>query len=767
MLGIHQYLWRLIPANPILLRVVETGGKRRRDLFIRCGYLGLLVAFVVLSLMSGSGDGGGGSLASLAKKSAALFEKMSYLQLGLVALLAPVFTAGAITQEKDSQTYDILLATPLTNGQIVLGSLLSRLFFVVALLVSGIPVFSITQIFGGVAIKSIVLSFLIAAATAFATGALAMAIATFKVGTRRTIFSFYLFIVVYMAGGIVLDQFPRFQVDGPTNVTKVAEAPVQSPSDDAGDGTSGGAATPAAGKSSPATPAAPVSSAGRAHISWFTGLNPFLALRVLFRSPDYAPPAFEDLPANLKGWPVGSYLSNPAGFYITFMFAFGLVLVTPSIVLLRRMAMSTTSVKTLILQRLKLSTGDRTRKPRVVWSNPIAWREAKTKASAARATMLRYGFIAAGLLVAGYLVVQYATTSVSPRAISGGSYDAKGQTLTVPPLQAGDKTERLYVLSAPRTEVTVAEAGGGDKRTFDLRDLTAPLEVIGFTTYAQGDPAVAQDYYLRRMVESRGVGKVLKSIELRPATRGIDLGMLRKYLLGACAVEFAVILLIVTNAAASTVTREKEDGTLDLLLSSPITSRYYIWGKLRGLVSFVLPLVAVPVASVAAFLVYDALRALGSGGSDALFQWTVFPEAVVLLPAMLVIVCAFAAILGMQMSLRCRTTVTAVMASVGIVVGVCAGMGWCGYSFLKGNSGQIALAVGSFSPFTLMQMLIDPYGSGDHFGLPGSTDSTASDGRLLVGIFTCIAVAAYVGIVWNMYTGMVKNFDMTIRKQAR
>jgi ABC-type Na+ efflux pump permease subunit len=59
-----------------------------------------------------------------------------------------------------------------------------------------------------------------------------------------------------------------------------------------------------------------------------------------------------------------------------------------------------------------------------------------------------------------------------------------------------------------------------------------------------------------------------------------------------------VILLIVTNAAASTVTREKEDGSLDLLLTTPITSRYYIWGKLRGLVSYVLPLVAVPVSSV-------------------------------------------------------------------------------------------------------------------------------------------------------------------------
>src|SRR4029077_11335029 len=100
------------------------------------------------------------------------------------------------------------------NGQIILGSLLSRLFFVVSLLVSGIPVFSITQIFGGVAIRSIALSFGIATATAFVTGAVAMAIATFKVGTRRTIFSFYLFIVAYLVGMALLDRGPAVQVQG-------------------------------------------------------------------------------------------------------------------------------------------------------------------------------------------------------------------------------------------------------------------------------------------------------------------------------------------------------------------------------------------------------------------------------------------------------------------------------------------------------------------------------------------------------------------------
>src|SRR5256714_402356 len=330
MLGITDYLWRLLPGNPILLRVVEAGGKRRRDLFIRCGYLGLLVFIVIFSLLAGGGQTTGSqSLSDLAKVSASLFQRLSYLQLALVALLSPIFTAGAITQEKDSQTYDILLATPLTNGQIVLGSLLSRVFFVVALLISGVPIFPITQVSGGVAIRSIVLSFLIAAATAFVTGALAMAIAVFKVGTRRTIFSFYLFIVLYLVGLYLLDQLDFFH-------------PFIDSKDPSKRGT-----------------------------SWFTGIHPFLALRAVFNDKTYLPPNLGDLPQGLKWWPLGYYLSNPAGFYVSFMFFLSFVLVTPSIVLLRRLAQSSGTIKMWLLQKLHLSTGDRTRKPRSVWSNPI------------------------------------------------------------------------------------------------------------------------------------------------------------------------------------------------------------------------------------------------------------------------------------------------------------------------------------------------------------------------------------------------------------
>jgi ABC-type transport system involved in multi-copper enzyme maturation permease subunit len=703
MLGFSDYFWRLLPANPILLRVVETGGKRKRDLFIRCGYLGLLITLVIFSLITSNNSISGTSLADLAKESGNIFQGMSYLQLGLVALLAPIFTAGAITQEKDNQTYDILLATPLTNAQIVLGSLMSRLFFVIALLVSGIPIFSITQIFGGVAIRSIILSFLIAAATAIVTGALAMAIATFKVGTRRTIFSFYMFVVIYLVGTFLLDRLDFFHVRLLDPQTGGVSSDLSS-------------------------------------TSWLTALNPFLALRAIFHDRSYLPPAVARLPESLRDWPFGWMLSSPTSFYISLMFSLSLILVLPSAILLRRMAQSTVSPKAWVLQKLHVATADRRRKPRGVWNNPIAWREAKTKASAARASFLRYGFIIAGLVGALAMVVMFAQKKDIQQFITPGSYNAADQTIYI----TGGQGAGTYAVDPNITKITL---NGKDASLPALSD-----------KYVVKSPPAVQLY---------GKKRILVSLDLADVPRTLSAKEARSYLLGAVLLEFAVILLIVTNTAASTVTREKEDGTLDLLLSTPITSRYYIWGKLRGLVSFMLPLVAIPIASILMFVIYDFLRLLGGSGSQS-FEWIVFPESVLILPGMMIIVVAFASIMGMQMSLKLRTTVRAVMGSVGIVLGICGALSWCGYQFITTRAGEnIGLVFAAFSPFTLITILLDPYNYGGRMFANGADPSEIMTARIIVLVFSWIATAGYAAAVWALYKSMVKNFDMTIRKQSR
>src|SRR6185503_17200173 len=345
------------------------------------------------------------------------------------------------------------------------------------------------------------------------------------------------------------------------------------------------------------------------------GLHPFVALRSIFNEPEYTPPGLLDLPPGLRYWPLGWYLSNPASFYTTFMFALSFLLVTPSIVLLRKLAQSTTSIKTLVLQRLHIVKGDRTRKPRYVWSNPIAWREAKTKASAARASLLRYGFMSAGVIGAIVLVYLYSSKEPVAKFIDADSYNPQYQILTVryPDGRASD----VYTIDQA-TMITIN--GNANARP---ENLNRPLALTLTSTMKKTLTAT--------------------SINAWDIPRRLNMNSAQKFLLGLAIVEVAVILLIVTNAAASTVTREKEDGSLDLLLTTPITSRYYIWGKLRGLVSYVLPLVAVPVVSAMIFIFHDMLRF--AAGSDRNSQWIVFPEAMIILPGLLIIVAAFASIL--------------------------------------------------------------------------------------------------------------------------
>ena len=75
----------------------------------------------------------------------------------------------------------------------------------------------------------------------------------------------------------------------------------------------------------------------------------------------------------------------------------------------------------------------------------------------------------------------------------------------------------------------------------------------------------------------------LATLPLSTISRRLPAERVRGFLLGAVIVEFAVILLIVTNAAALHChPREGGRQPSNLLLTTPITSRYYIWGKLRG-----------------------------------------------------------------------------------------------------------------------------------------------------------------------------------------
>ena len=98
-------------------------------MYIRSAYLAVLIVVLLWSLLLAT-SGGNLNYQKLAQAGAQSFTYIAYLQITLICILAPVFMGGAIAQEAGPKTWEVLLTTPLTAGQIVLGNLFGRLLFV-------------------------------------------------------------------------------------------------------------------------------------------------------------------------------------------------------------------------------------------------------------------------------------------------------------------------------------------------------------------------------------------------------------------------------------------------------------------------------------------------------------------------------------------------------------------------------------------------------------------------------------------------------------
>src|SRR5262249_33690707 len=71
-------------------------------------------------------------------------------QCAVVPLLVPALTGGGIAEEKESKTLEFLLATDLRNREIVLSKLAARLANVALVVLTGLPILSLIQFFGGI-----------------------------------------------------------------------------------------------------------------------------------------------------------------------------------------------------------------------------------------------------------------------------------------------------------------------------------------------------------------------------------------------------------------------------------------------------------------------------------------------------------------------------------------------------------------------------------------------------------------------------------------
>lgn len=113
----------------------------------------------------------------------AIFSALLMLETLLVVVLAPAFTAGAISLEREKQTLDMLATTPISSLAIVVGKLFSALVYVFILVFASIPLAALVFVFGGVAPDDVVRGYVVLIATAIGIGSLGL---FFSALARRT-----------------------------------------------------------------------------------------------------------------------------------------------------------------------------------------------------------------------------------------------------------------------------------------------------------------------------------------------------------------------------------------------------------------------------------------------------------------------------------------------------------------------------------------------------------------------------------------------------
>ncbi len=137
-----------------------------------------------------------------------LYVVLGSIQMALIVLSVPALTAGSISGERERQTLDLLLVTKLSPFSIVIGKLLSSMAFVLLLIVSTLPVFSIVFYFGSVGIGSVLTLICFTLTTAYMLGGVSVFFSCIYKKTVISIMLVYIFTGILCFGTLLLVLLP-------------------------------------------------------------------------------------------------------------------------------------------------------------------------------------------------------------------------------------------------------------------------------------------------------------------------------------------------------------------------------------------------------------------------------------------------------------------------------------------------------------------------------------------------------------------------------
>jgi ABC-type transport system involved in multi-copper enzyme maturation permease subunit len=171
-------------VGPLFYYELVRLARQWRSTLLRCGYaLAILAALYVAYRarfprhdlwQSPFSPGASLPASDMARLAGAFVYAILWVQTAAVFVLTPAYLAGAIAGERERGTLELLFTTPLRDREIVLGKLAARLLHLGGILLAGLPLLALSQLWGGVDGGLLLAAFGVTGANLLCVGALSV-----------------------------------------------------------------------------------------------------------------------------------------------------------------------------------------------------------------------------------------------------------------------------------------------------------------------------------------------------------------------------------------------------------------------------------------------------------------------------------------------------------------------------------------------------------------------------------------------------------------
>ena len=196
-------------VRTIMVKELRGRFRGRRAFVVLTIYLGLLAllaygTYVLIAPTARQASQFGGAPNASASIGIGIFTSLSFFQLLLVCFIAPAFTTGAISLEREKQTLDLLISTPLRPGAIVVGKLLAALAYVGLMILAAIPISAIVFMYGGATVDDLVRQQVVLLVTAVGLGAIGLFFSALIKRTQAATVLTYCAVLVLTIGTVLI-----------------------------------------------------------------------------------------------------------------------------------------------------------------------------------------------------------------------------------------------------------------------------------------------------------------------------------------------------------------------------------------------------------------------------------------------------------------------------------------------------------------------------------------------------------------------------------